>query len=123
MFYRILLSFLKLLKYEKVLTFSFDLMLHLLCLDLVVFVLMLLIRSYPLKYTCSIPKFFIFIHDRLGGVMVRVLAPSAEGRGFDPRPGQTKDFKIGICCFSTMHAALRSKCKDWLAQSQNDVSG
>ena len=26
--------------------------------------------------------------------MVSVLASSAEGRGFDPRPGQTKDFKL-----------------------------
>ena len=36
--------------------------------------------------------------------------------------GQTKDYKIGICCFSTKHAALRSKSKDWLAQNQNNVS-
>ena len=34
------------------------------------------------------------MRDRLGGVMVGVLTSSAEGRGFDPRPGQTKDFKI-----------------------------
>ena len=46
--------------------------------------------------------------------MVSVLASSAGGRGFDPRPGQTKDIKIGICCFSARHAALRSKSKDWL---------
>jgi len=25
------------------------------------------------------------------------------------------DFKIGICCFSAKHAALRRKSKDWLA--------
>jgi hypothetical protein len=36
--------------------------------------------------------------------------------------GQTKDYKIGICCFSTKHAALRSKSKDWLARNQNNVS-
>ena len=35
--------------------------------------------------------------NRLCGVVVSVLASSAEGRGFDP---QTKDIKIGICCFS-----------------------
>ena len=46
--------------------------------------------------------------DRLGGVIVSVLASSAEDRGIDPRSGQTKDFKIGICCFSAKHAALRS---------------
>ena len=55
--------------------------------------------------------------------MVSVLASSEEGRGFDPRSGQTKDFKIGICCFSTKHAALGSKSKDWSAQIQNNVSG
>ena len=55
--------------------------------------------------------------------MVSVLASSAEGRGFDPRPGQTKDIKIGICCFSAKHAAFRSKSIDWSAQSQNNVSG
>jgi len=27
--------------------------------------------------------------------------------------GQTKDYKIGICCFSTKHAALRRKSKEW----------
>ena len=26
--------------------------------------------------------------------------------------GQTKDYKIGICCFSTKHAALRRRSKD-----------
>jgi hypothetical protein len=28
------------------------------------------------------------------------------------RLGQTKDYEIGICCFSTKHAVLRSKNKD-----------
>ena len=53
--------------------------------------------------------------------MVSVLASSAVDRGFDPRSGQTKDFKIGICCFSAKHAALRRKSKDWLARNQNNV--
>ena len=35
----------------------------------------------------------ILERDRLGGVMVIVLASSAEGRRFDPRPGQIKDIK------------------------------
>ena len=46
--------------------------------------------------------------------MVSVLASSVVDRGFDPRSGQTKDLNIGICCFSTKHAALRRKSKDWL---------
>jgi hypothetical protein len=36
--------------------------------------------------------------------------------------GQTKDYKIGIYCFSTKHAALRRKTKDWLALNQDNVS-
>jgi hypothetical protein len=39
-----------------------------------------------------------------------------------PRSGQTKDYQIGICCFSAKHAALRRKNKDWLARNQNNVS-
>ena len=35
---------------------------------------------------------------------------------------QTKDYKMGICCFSAKHAALRRKSKDWLARNQNNVS-
>jgi len=36
--------------------------------------------------------------------------------------GQTKDYKIGICCFSAKHEALRRKSKDWLARNQDNVS-
>jgi hypothetical protein len=54
--------------------------------------------------------------------MVSMLASSAVDRGFKPWSGQTKDYKIGICCFSAKHAALRRKSKDWLAQNQNNVS-
>ena len=49
--------------------------------------------------------------------MVTVLPSSVIDRGFEPRSGQIKDFKIGICCFSAKHAALRRKSKDWLAQN------
>ena len=50
-----------------------------------------------------------FRHNRIGGVMVSVLASSEIDRGFEPRSGQTTDYKIGICCFSAKHAALRKK--------------
>ena len=43
-------------------------------------------------------------------------------RGFEPRSGQNKDYKIGICCFYAKHAALRSKSKDWLVQNQDNVT-
>jgi hypothetical protein len=46
--------------------------------------------------------------------MFSVLASSAVNRGFKPRLGQIKDYKIGICCFSAKHTALRRKIKDWL---------
>ena len=54
--------------------------------------------------------------------MVSVVALSAADRVFNARSGQTKDYDIGICCFSAKHAALRSKSKDWLARNQNNVS-
>ena len=56
------------------------------------------------------------------GVIVRVLVSSAVYRWFKPRSGQTKDYKIGMCCFSDKHAALRWKSKDWLARNQDNVS-
>jgi hypothetical protein len=51
-----------------------------------------------------------------------VLASSAVDRGFEPRSGQTKDYKIGIYCFSAKHTALRRKSKDWFARNQANVS-
>jgi hypothetical protein len=78
---------------------------------------------YQVEHRTAI--FFIcslVVANRIGGVMISVLASSTVDRGFEPRSGQTKDYKIGICCFSAKHAALRSKNKDWLAQNQNNVS-
>ena len=46
------------------------------------------------------------------------LQSSAVDRWFEPRLGQTEDYKIGICWFSAKHAVLRSKSKDWLARSK-----
>ena len=51
-----------------------------------------------------------------------VLNSSVVDHGFEPRSCQTNDYKIGMCCFSTKHAALRNKSKDWLAQNQVNVS-
>ena len=53
--------------------------------------------------------------------MISMLASSVVDHGFEPRSGHTKDYKIGYCCFSTKHAALRRKSKDWLARNQNNV--
>ncbi len=42
-------------------------------------------------------------------------------RGFEPRSGQTKDYKIGIGCFTAKHAALKRKDKEWFGQNQDNV--
>ena len=47
---------------------------------------------------------------------------SAVDRGLDSQSGQIKYSKIGIRYFSSKHAALRSKSKDWLAWNQDNVS-
>jgi hypothetical protein len=54
--------------------------------------------------------------------MVSVFTSSVVDRGFESRSGQNKDNKIGICCFSAKHAALRRKSKDWSARNQNNMS-
>ena len=59
-------------------------------------------------------KIYVFLDDlenRISGVVVSVLASSVVGRGFEPQLGQTKDYNIGICCFSAMHAILMRKSK------------
>ena len=38
--------------------------------------------------------------------MVSVFASSAVDRGFEPRSGQTKDYKIGNCCLRTKRTSL-----------------
>jgi hypothetical protein len=63
-----------------------------------------------------------YLRNHLGSVMVSVLASSSVDRGFDPRLGLTKDYTIGICCFSAMNTALRRKSKHRLARNQDNVS-
>ena len=60
----------------------------------------------------------------IGCVMVSMFASRAVDRGFEPRSGQRKYYKIGICCFSAKYAALiiRRKSKDWLSRNQDNVS-
>jgi hypothetical protein len=60
--------------------------------------------------------------NRIGGVMVSVVASSVGDREFESRSDQTKHYKIGICCFSSKHASLNRKSKDWLAKNQDNVS-
>ena len=44
--------------------------------------------------------------NRIGDVMDTVYASSVIYRGFEPLSGQTKDYKIGICCFFAKHARI-----------------
>jgi hypothetical protein len=57
--------------------------------------------------------------SRIGDVMLTL---SVVDRGFKLLPGETKDYKIGICCFCAKHTALKRKSKDWLDWNQNNVS-
>jgi hypothetical protein len=41
--------------------------------------------------------------------MINVLSSSVVDRRFEPSWGKTKDYNIGICCFSAKHTALRRK--------------
>ena len=50
-----------------------------------------------------------------------MLASNSLDRGFEHCSGQTKDYEIGMCCFSATHAALRGEDKDWLARNQDNV--
>ena len=50
-------------------------------------------------------------HQWYNGVKVRVLPSSVVDRGFGPISDQTKDYKIGICCFSAKNTTLRIKSK------------
>jgi hypothetical protein len=61
------------------------------------------------KINCFMCEVFPIHPNRIGGIVVSVLASSAVDRGFDPRSLQTKDYKIGIWCFSAKHAALMRK--------------
>jgi hypothetical protein len=44
-----------------------------------------------------------------GGVMGGVLAWRAVDRGFEPQSGQTKHYKMGICCFSDEPTIYRTR--------------
>jgi hypothetical protein len=52
------------------------------------------------------------IENRIGGVRVRRARIQCGRSWVRARLGKTKDYEIGICYFSTKHAALRSKNKD-----------
>ena len=54
--------------------------------------------------------------------MISMPASIVVDHGFKPQSGQTNDYKIDICCFSSKYTAIRRKSKDWFAQYYNKVS-
>jgi hypothetical protein len=72
---------------------------------------------------CPVIYFLIkFYFDHIGGALVSLFVSSAVDRGLEAQSGKTKDYKIGMCCFSAKHATLRRKNKDELARNQANVS-
>ena len=67
---------------------------------------MSLLKLFFFVFLCVCVHFIYLDGNRISGVIVSELASSAVDRGFEPRSGQTKDNKIGICCFFDKHAAL-----------------
>ena len=63
----------------------------------------------------------IYLLDYISGVMVSMLSSGVVDVGLS-LIGSNQNYKIGICCFSAKHAALRRKSKDWLAWNQENVS-
>ena len=61
-------------------------------------------------------------HTCIGGESISLFASNMVDRGFGPLSDQTKDYVIGICCFSAKHSALRRTSKDWFARNQDNVS-
>ena len=57
----------------------------------------------------------------MSGVMVSMLVSKVVDRRFEPQSDQIKDYKIGICCISAKHTALKRITKDWLARNENIV--
>ena len=69
--------------------------------------------EYPIiKITLYHYSYFYWIQsNHIRDIMDSVFASSAVDHWFESWSGQTKDYKIDICSFSTKHAALLSKIK------------
>ena len=63
-------------------------------------------------------NFSIYSKNHIGSIMVSLLDSSVV----DPRSVQTKYYIMGICCFSTKHAAISTTSKQWLVRNQANVS-
>jgi hypothetical protein len=77
-----------------------------------------------LQFVFRLSDIFLLSINPIGDVMVIELGSSAVDTGsrFEPRSVKFKEYPIGICCFSTKHAALRRKSNDWSARNPDNVS-
>ena len=67
-------------------------------------------------------RFVISVYNnRIGGVVVSVLASSVVDREFESRSGKARVCKICIFCFSAKLLTIRRKSIDWLSRNQNNV--
>ena len=71
--------------------------------------------------------FYIYkpLFNRIGGVIVSMLASIAVDRGFKPDRVKPKTIKLVFVASplsTAKHATLRRKSKDWLALNQDNVS-
>ena len=72
------------------------------------FIIMIFFPLHSRLKTCTFNNDLYIIHNNyICGVMVSVLASSVLDRRFQLRLGQTKDFKICICCFFTKEKEQR----------------
>jgi uncharacterized membrane protein YccC len=64
--------------------------------------LFLVSAKATLVFVCTKLSIYTFpmAANRIGGVMISVLTSGVVDRGFEPRSDQTKEYEIGICCFS-----------------------
>jgi hypothetical protein len=87
------------------------------CVNRFYYYLYIFILQLPYSITCTLytVNSFIFFVEHRG-------FPWFFVGTIKPWSSQTKDYKIGICCFSCKHVALRRKSKDRLAWNQDNVS-
>ena len=77
------------------------------------------VHNFYCLYNISFTK--IKLIDHISHVMVSVIASSSVDYGFKPTSDQTKEYNIGICCFSTKHTSSRSRGKYCLTRNQDNV--
>ena len=77
----------------------------------------LLLNSVPYNFTTA--NAIILKYTRISGVMGSVLVLSAVDRVFKSWSAQTKDYEIGICCFSDKYTVSRRTSNERLVRNQD----